>query len=65
MDNQPVLFITNHRNVFGSQVPDEAGIYNVSVSPQSIAKNSSNNNPMASMNYVVLDGTQKGIFLTD
>lgn len=65
MDNQPVLFTTNHRNVFGSQVPDEAGIYNVSVSPQSIAKNSSNNNPMASMNYVVLDGTQKGKHIFD
>lgn len=59
MNNQ-VLFTTNHNNVFGSSVPDESGIYNVAVSAESIAKNSSNGNPMASMKYTVLDGTQKG-----
>ncbi|QDR72940.1 DUF669 domain-containing protein [Limosilactobacillus reuteri] len=64
-NNQPVLFTTNHNNVFGSQVPDEAGIYNVVVSPESIAKNSNNGNPMASMDYVVMDGTQKGKHIYD
>lgn len=65
MNNQPVLFTTNHNNVFGSQVPDEAGIYNVYVSPQSKAGNSKNGNPMASMDYIVLDGTQKGKHIYD
>lgn len=64
-NNQSVLFTTNHNNVFGSQVPDEAGIYNVVVSPESIAKNSNNGNPMASMDYVVMDGTQKGKHIYD
>lgn len=59
MNNQ-VLFTTNHNNVFGSSVPDESGIYNVVVSAESIAKNSKAGNPMASMKYTVLDGTQKG-----
>lgn len=64
MNNQ-ILFTTNHNNVFGSSVPDESGIYNVVVSPESVAKNSSNGNPMASMKYTVLDGTQKGKTIFD
>ena len=65
MNNQQPLFVTNHNNTFGSQVPDEAGIYNVYVSPQSKAGNSKNGNPMASMDYIVLDGTQKGKHIFD
>lgn len=65
MNNQQPLFVTNHNNTFGSQVPDEAGIYNVYVSPQSEARNSKNGNPMASMDYIVLDGTQKGKHIFD
>ena len=65
MNNQQPLFVTNRNNTFGSQVPDEAGIYNVYVSPQSEARNSKNGNPMASMDYIVLDGTQKGKHIFD
>ena len=46
-------------------MPDEAGIYNVYVSPQSEARNSKNGNPMASMDYIVLDGVQKGKHIFD
>ena len=65
MNNNQILFTTNHNNVFGSSVPDESGIYNVAVSTESIAKNSNNGNPMASMKYIVLDGTQKGKAIFD
>ena len=64
-NNQQPLFVTNHNNTFGSQVPEEAGIYNIYVSPQSKAGNSKNGNPMASMDYIVLDGTQKGKHIFD
>lgn len=64
-NNQQPLFVTNHNNTFGSQVPEEAGTYNIYVSAQSKAGNSKNGNPMASMDYIVLDGTQKGKHIFD
>lgn len=53
------LFTVDSNNVFGQSV-EEAGVYNVAISPSSEFKNSSTGKPMAVLDYEVLDGKYKG-----
>lgn len=53
------LFTVDSNNVFGQSV-EEAGVYNVAISPSSEFKTSSTGKPMAVLDYEVLDGKYKG-----